>query len=298
MSSTSSPPPKFQGSGNIIGPTSPSEWADFYRWLFAQWKQVQTAVSLQSLTLAGFPAIPEGSAQPIDPSIFGSFPGIEAHIEAHVSHETSQSKFPAAPYASRRPVEIVVCTQATFPTLTSGSIPFLIVVTDYQHTIFWNGTAAAFVDGGNCYIALFDIDPGAGWHLLDGTASVPYLNADGTLSTYTVEDATTAFFLEAGLSNSGPTAAVAPTFTGTPATPAGTVSAPVFSGTPKTWDVVNVVSVSGTQSVLTGDATNNPYTPAGTISAPTFTGTPATPAGTISTTGEPRKLVRRPFFRQ
>lgn len=55
--SSSSPPPKFQGGSAIIGPTSPQEWADFYRWLFAQWQQVQTVVSEQSVTLSSFPSV-------------------------------------------------------------------------------------------------------------------------------------------------------------------------------------------------------------------------------------------------
>lgn len=200
--------------------------------------------------------------------------------------------------AAIAPPQIVFCTQSTFPVLSGVAANTMIAVTDYAHLIYWDGSISSFLDGGNCFIALFDIDPGSGWHLLDGAVNVPYLKADGTLGAYTVEDATIAFFLEAGMANSGPTAASAPTFTGTPVAPAGTNSAPTFTGTPKTWDVVNVVSAAGTQSVLKDDATNNPYTPAGSVSAPIFTGSPLTPAGTVSATGEPRRLVRRAYFRQ
>ncbi len=198
--------------------------------------------------------------------------------------------------------QIIFCTQATFPTLSSVAANTLIAVTDYAHLIFWDGTTPIFMDGGNCFLSLFEVDPGVGWHLYDGTAGVTYLKADGTTGTITLPDLTSAgalaAFLEAGGTNSGPTAAVAPTLAMDPYTPAGSVSAQILNGTPKTWDVVNVVSTAGTQSVLKDDATNNPYTPAGTISAGTLVGTPATLTGTISTTGEPRKLVRRPYFRK
>lgn len=241
--------------------------------------------------------------------------------------------FPASPYHTRTPIEIIVCTQATFPTLTSGSIPVFVYVSDFHHMIYWDGSTPLFSDGGNRFMALFEVDPGAGWALYDGS-TVAALNADGTTTNVALPDLTSmanlAAFLEAGGTNSGPTAAVAPTFSGTPAvltgsvsaptlsinnfTPAGTNSAPVFSGTPAaiTSNTFTPIALATTaMTSLAGSATS--YTPAGTNSAPTFTGTPGavtgtastpnltmnsyTPAGTISTTGEPRKLVRRPYFR-
>lgn len=193
--------------------------------------------------------------------------------------------------------QIVFCTQATFPVLANLPGPTLIIVTDYGHSIYWDGTTPVFVDGGNCFIALFDIDPGAGWHLLDGTANVPYLKADGTLGTYTVENATTAFFLEAGLANSGPTAAVAPGLTMNPYTPSGNVSS-VFTGTAIPLTNSTLFAVTGATTGITsvgGSITT--FTPAGTIVS-VFAGIAVAPTGSVDATGEPRKLVRRAYFRQ
>lgn len=185
---------------------------------------------------------------------------------------------------------IIVCTQATFPTLT-GLGPTFIYVTDYVHMLYWDGTDCNFTDGGNCFIAFFDVDPGTGWHLLDGTVNVKYLKKDGTTGTYTVEDAGTAFYLKASTTNSGPNAAVAPTisgvtddatvgFTGSAAS-AGTASINnPASGTPTT---VLVPPISGGGGSLNTDPHHHPMSVA---NAP------------ISATGEPRNIARRPFFRQ
>lgn len=200
------------------------------------------------------------------------------------ARDLANQAFARVPYPPPLPgIPIIVCTQATFPDLTV-TVPSIIIVTDYAHTIYWDGTNPAFIDGGNRFFAMFDIDPTAdatrpGWHLLDGTVNVPYLNADGTLGTYTVENATTAFFLEAGIANSGPTAAVAPTITGT--TDGTSLSASEGAGS------VDGGGVGSPQAVPNGAITiaPNPHSHG-------LTGT------TISNTGEPRKLVRRTFFRQ
>lgn len=204
---------------------------------------------------------------------------------------------PAAPAAAP---QIIICTQATYPVL-AGYPAVFVYVTDYAHIIYWDGTAGAFVGDNPGCLSLWESNPGVGYHLYDGT-TVNYLKADGTTGSAALPDLTSAgalaAFLEGGGTNSGPTAPTAPTLAMDSYTPAGGVSAQILNGTPKTWDVVNVVSVGGTQSVLKDDATNNPYTPAGTITAGTVVGTPATLTGTISATGEPRKIVRRPYFRQ
>lgn len=194
---------------------------------------------------------------------------------------------------------------ASIPTLATTDAGFLFGVTDYDHLLKWSGSAWGWApgDGGSGFLTLFEIDPGTGWHLYDGTPGVVYLKADGTTGTVTLPDLVSsgavAAFLEGGGTNSGPTAAAAPTFTGIPATPAGTVSAPVFSGdaaplTTNTFTPVGLATAALTS--LNGSTTS--YTPSGTNSTPTFTGASATPAGTVSATGEPRKLVRRPYFRQ
>jgi hypothetical protein len=157
---------------------------------------------------------------------------------------------------------------------------------DLEHSDTFHEFGAAPTDGG--------------WQVCDGSIAVTFLKYDGTTGARTVPNLATAAYAKSTQATytAALTAPTAPTFTGTPATPAGSVSAPnftgtpaapagsvsapTFTGTPKTWDVVNVVSVAGTQSVLKDDGTNNPYSPGGTNSAPIFTGTPATPGGTNS----------------
>ncbi len=181
-------------------------------------------------------------------------------------------------------------TLANIPTLGTNDAGLLFAVSDYAHLLRWSGTAWGWAPGdpGSGMLAVFEIDPGTGWHLYDGS-TVNYLKADGTTGSVVLPDlAGTAAFLEAGTPNSGPTAAVAPTFTGGSFTPAGTVGSS-FAG-----DTDNGIDVqAGAGSTVVGA----PYTPSGTVTS-TFTGTPGTPTGTISATGEPRKIVRRPWFRQ
>lgn len=192
--------------------------------------------------------------------------------------------------------QIIICTQATFPLLNAGNKGSFIYVTDYAHWIYWDGTTPVFADGGSDYYTVANAAPSAiGWHAVDGSV-VNYLNADGTLTSKTlVNVAGTPAYLKVGPGTDTLNSPVAPTFTGTPATPAGSVTS-TFTGTPKTWDVVDVVSLLGTQSVLEDDATNNPYTPAGTVVS-SFAGTPATPAGTISNTAEPENFYSKLWFR-
>ncbi len=209
-------------------------------------------------------------------------------------------------------------TLSSIPTLGTDDAGFLFGVSDYGHLLRWSGTAWGWApgDAGSGMMALFEIDPGAGWHIYDGTANVPYLKSDGTTGTVTLPDLTSAgalaAFLEGGSPNSGPTAAVAPTFTGSSAntsadsagTPAGSVSAPIFTGNP-----VAAASTNATPDLVAPDVTATGVSPVttatGTNSAPTFTGSAlgahqhtVTATGTVSATGEPRKIIRRPFFRQ
>jgi len=205
-----------------------------------------------------------------------------------------------------------------------------VYVTDYCHMMFWDGVTMAFADGGNRYMALFETAPGTGWALYDG-GTYAYLTSAGATANITLPDLTSAgalaAFLEAGGVVSGPTAAVAPTFTGAAAVPAGIVSAPVFTGTPlaahyhdapigidgadniyaiqvngaggaysATTVVAGVADVSAVYALKT--TADSAGTPAGTVSSPVFSGVSATPTGTISTTGEPRKLTRLPYFRR
>lgn len=166
----------------------------------------------------------------------------------------------------------------------------LIEVTDFRHVLRWDGARFQWGPGedGRHDIVALPIDPDdlTGWQLCDGTPTT-YLNGDGSTDPFTTPDLIgggAAAYLKLGDTVSGPNAAAAPVFTGTSATPSGTISAIASSGSGS----VNVLASSVTQ--VSPAAHTHP--------APTFTGNAATPSGTVSATGEPRNYVARPFFRR
>ncbi len=204
--------------------------------------------------------------------------------------------------------------------LNTNHVGVLVDVTDYAHILRWTGSAWEYADPSDpaTRIEGFFVDPGTGWHLCDGTSNVAYLKSDGTTTTVTLPNLTSAGANAAYLKFGSPAsltvvAATAPTFTGGAYTPAGTVSAPTFTGTGGTTgsgsaniqnfsaatgvgNLTNNVNVSATHTHTDSGHTHS-FTPAGTNSTPTFTGSAGSITGTISTTGEPRNLVLRPFFR-
>lgn len=184
---------------------------------------------------------------------------------------------------------------ASIPTLGTNDAGFLFAVTDYAHLLRWSGTTWSFApgDGGSGMLALFEVDPGTGWHLYDGS-TVNYLKADGTTGSVTLPDlAGTAAYLKAGSPNGGPNAAVAPGLAMNSFTPAGTVSS-TFFGSVQNFTTALFVATAGAVAALISPTS---IVPAGAVGS-TFTGTPAVPTGTVDNTGQPRNLVRRPFFRQ
>lgn len=151
--------------------------------------------------------------------------------------------------------------------LTRADAGRLVWVTDFRHLLRWTGSAFEFADGDGPggYIQGFavDPDPTTGWVLCDGAATT-YLKKDGTTGNYTTPDligAGAGAYLKLGDTVSGPTAAIAPAFTGAAQTFLTVAGA--GAGTPAIWSP-------------------NPYTP----------------AGTVDDTGEPRNIVLRPWFRR
>ena len=190
---------------------------------------------------------------------------------------------------------------------------FLFGVNDYAHVLQWTGTAWQWGPGenGSGYLSMFEVDPtGSGWHLYDGTAGVKYLKSDATTGTVTLPDLTSgtalAAYLKAGSPDSGPNAAIAPTLLGGGATdPALTgITNPPNTGstTPGPTGIpsatVNVTAV-GAVAVGTGTHTHTEAAHTHTIGAPTDPTHFHTLSGvSVSDTGEPRNLVRKPWFRQ
>ncbi len=193
---------------------------------------------------------------------------------------------------------ILSSTQANLATLaaslTTADTGTLVNVTDYGHLLMWTGSAWSWAPGeqGSGMLVLFEIDPtGVGWHLYDG-ATVNYLKADGTTGSVTLPNlAGTAAYPKAGSPNSGPNAAVAPTLSGN--TASATTGITVSAAGAATASSGTAQSGAG-QAVLTaltsGGGGGGAVTDPGHIHG--LTGASA------SATGEPRNLVRRPWFRQ
>ena len=78
---------------------------------------------------------------------------------------------------------MMTTTQDSLPTdLGANDHGFLALVSDYAHTLRWDGAGWAFANGEHSgYTQTFLIAPGAGWHACDGTNVVALLS-DGTLS--------------------------------------------------------------------------------------------------------------------
>lgn len=154
--------------------------------------------------------------------------------------------------------------------LAAADTGLLVDVTDFAHILKWTGTAWVYADptdpAGRVAAFLVDPSPTTGWHLCDGTANVPYLKSDGTTGTQTLPDLTSAANKAAYIKLGSPASA----------TPNAAV-APNFTGTPQTF-TTQAAQATGTVNAFVSP---NPYTP----------------AGTIDTTGEPRNVVLRPWFR-
>lgn len=96
----------------------------------------------------------------------------------------------AAQFLNFQP-QTFVCTQSSFPDLTTIPDNSFIYVSDFSHLIYFDGSVPTFADGGSNYYALGSASPGSvGWHAVDGS-TVNYLNADGTLTAKTLVDTVT-----------------------------------------------------------------------------------------------------------
>jgi hypothetical protein len=205
---------------------------------------------------------------------------------------------------------------ALIATLAAGDVGLRIYVSDFHHVLWCTAattTSWAPEDdlraGEGPILREIDPSPVAGWQLYDGTAGVLYLKADGTTGTVTLPDlvsaANKAAYAKAGSPNGGPNAAVPPTVGAAAATdtavtgitnPANTGSTtPGPTGLP-----------SATQNFTTGITAAASSTHTHTEAAHTHTVANPTDPGhfhTLSTLvlnadGEPRNIVRRPWFRQ
>lgn len=166
-------------------------------------------------------------------------------------------------------------------------------VTDYSHVLRWGGAAWAFNpgDGGSGFLAQFEVDPGTGWHLYDGS-TVNYLKADGTTGSVTLPNlAGTAAYLKAGGSNSGPNVAVDGVVAVSGAAALG--GSATVTGTTGADSGAGQIVQSGTGVTVAAHTHDHGATLSGSAAVSGTVSLPGT-----STGAEPPNLVRRPFFRQ
>jgi hypothetical protein len=196
------------------------------------------------------------------------------------------------PPAPPAPPQIIVCTQATFPTL-AGTSPTFIYVSDFAHWIYWDGTTATFADGGSDYYTVAPSAPsGVGWHAVDGS-TVSFLNADGTLTAKTLKNvAAQKTYLAVGSGADTLNAPTAPTISGQTDDSAVTITG-----------ATDVDSGAGSTLLITAGLVSD------TVAAHTHTHGPGTLAGAnhhhgltagsapISTTGEPENFYSALWFR-
>lgn len=109
-------------------------------------------------------------------------------------------------------------TQLSALTATLGvnDTGFIVPVTDYHHTLVWNGTALAFAEGdGSGHVVMGKPDgtaPNGGlWGLCDGTAYT-VLKGDGTTSSVTTQNLTGNVFIKGAATTAAQRAADSPTW--------------------------------------------------------------------------------------
>lgn len=103
---------------------------------------------------------------------------------------------------------------SSLPTLGTSDTNFLFSATDYAHTLHWNGTswiwASEVGEMGSGYYQMFEAAPNTlgpnAWQLCDGS-TVDRLNADGTVTSVTVPDLSTAAYLKGGVASAAVAAA-------------------------------------------------------------------------------------------
>lgn len=145
-------------------------------------------------------------------------------------------------------------TLASIPTLGVNDIWFNFFVTDYYHTLRWNGTAWIWGDGelGSGYYTLFETTPGqaTGWQICDGS-TVDRLNGDGTKTSVTLEDYTTPAYLKGGVASAVIAAATGTVANTTPTNNAAATGISIDAHTSTT-----ELLAAGATVVLTGPASH------------------------------------------
>src|SRR5579859_2600217 len=153
------------------------------------------------------------------------------------------------------------------PSLGANDSGFLFYSTDFDRTYLWTG--AAWIDAPEqrprFETGMFAVDPGLGWHILDGS-TVTASKADGTTQSIVLANLATPAYAKLGTSATGVNAASGATTSDSAGTPAGT-----FAGNLDTTSApsATVAVQSGAGTTVATSTHTHTVTPDGT-----FTGTP------------------------
>ena len=199
---TLSPPPKFQSQTNpIIGPQTPEEWAQFWRWLYAQYVTV-TYLAGNNIPPTNFPpTAAQSHPQEALPGQFPSFPQQQPdpgdlialvagfHQSASSKRETPQipQGFPSVPYPTRGQAWLLDTyanwTSANYsPSVYAPGQPFLVTDRNVVYAVQLVASTATWVYETGVYIAATGLRPTTSFNgAALGTADTGLLFLDSTL---------------------------------------------------------------------------------------------------------------------
>jgi len=176
---------------------------------------------------------------------------------------------------------VMADTLANKPTgLGTTDKGLLVEATDYKRVFRWTGSAWERAPGERptrefCYFAE---NPGTGWHLCDGSASITYTKADATTGTMTLPDER-GYYRKGGTSYTGTgNAATTPSITGTTASESSHTHSVLATG-------VNVAAGANAINNVTGATTGGS---AHSHSAGTLA---------LSSAAEPPNVVMLPYMK-
>ena len=183
---TLSPPPKFQSQTNpIIGPQTPDEWAQFWRWLYAQYVTV-TYLAGSDVPPTTFPSFPPQQPDPGD--IIALISGFhQASAPRRESPQIPQG-FPSVPYPTRGQSWLLDTytnwTSANYlPAVYQPGQPFLVTTWNVVYAIQLVAGTATWVYESGVYIAATGSRPTTGFSgAALGTADTGLLFLDSTLT--------------------------------------------------------------------------------------------------------------------
>ena len=183
---TLSPPPKFQSQTNpIIGPQTPDEWAQFWRWLYAQYVTVTYLVG-SDVPPTTFPSFPQQQPDPGD--IIALVSGFhQASAPRRESPQIPQG-FPSVSYPTRGQAWLLDTyanwTSANYsPSVYQPGQPFLVTDRNVVYVMQLVAGTATWLYETGVYIAATGSRPTTGFNgAALGTADTGLLFLDSTLT--------------------------------------------------------------------------------------------------------------------